>query len=464
MRRLVTAVAGVALSLAGGCAIGPDFSRPAVPEPAAWEQPAPVGESVANLPWWSIFGDPVLQNLIRSALAENRDVRIAAARVDEAAAALGFTRADQFPAFGYEASAGRARSSDRIDGVPGGTGTEYRAAGTLYWEIDIWGRVRRATESARAELLATEASQRGVTITLVAGVAQLYFALRDLDAQLAIAQRTLEGRKASTELISTRFRGGIVSELDVHQAEIEEASAAAAVPAFEREIVRVESALNVLLGRPPGAIPRGEPLDPARLPDAVPPGLPAGLLARRPDLVEAEQLAHAQMARVGIAQALRLPTLSLTAAGGLASSSIDDFSDSEAKFWSVGGNLVGPLFEFGKNKRRVEIEQARTEQAVLRYEGAVLNAFGEVETALAGVRSFAAEYDARHRQVEAAFAAARLSRARYDGGVTSYLEVLDIERSLFSAELAESQALQRRYDALVLLYKALGGGWSPPQE
>jgi multidrug efflux system outer membrane protein len=461
MRRLVKAVSGFALSLTAGCAIGPDFSRPAVPEPAAWVQPAPVRESIANLPWWSVFSDPVLQDLIRSALAENRDVRIAAARVDEAAAALGFTRADQFPSFGYDISAGRAETSDRIDGVPGGIGTEYRAAGTLSWEIDIWGRVRRATESARAELLATEASQRGVIITLIAGVAQLYFALRDLDAQLAITLRTLEGRRASTELITTRFRGGIVSELDVHQAEIEEASAAAAVPAFEREIVRVESALSVLLGRPPGSIPRGEPLDPARLPDEVPPGLPAELLARRPDLVEAEQLAHAQMARVGIAQALRLPTLSLTAAGGLASSDIDDFSDSKANFWSVGGNLVGPLFEFGKNQRRVEIEQARTEQAVLRYEGVVLSAFGEVETALASVRTYAVEYEARRRQVESAAAAARLSRARYDGGVTSYLEVLDIERSLFSAELAESEVLQRRYDALVQLYKALGGGWSP---
>jgi len=225
--------------------------------------------------------------------------------------------------------------------------------------------------------------------------------------------------------------------------------------------VRVESALGVLLGRPPGGIPRGAPLDPARLPREVPPGLPAELLARRPDLVEAEELAHAQMARIGVAQALRLPTLSLTAAGGLASSDLDDFSASDANFWSIGGNLAGPLFEFGRNRQRVEIEKARTEQAVLRYEGAVLNAFGEVETALAGVRTYAVEYEARRRQVEAAVAAARLSRARYDGGVTSYLEVLDIERSLFSAELAESQALQRRYDALVQLYKALGGGWNP---
>jgi multidrug efflux system outer membrane protein len=447
------------LAVLASCAIGPDFTRPAVPEPEAWRQAAPTGEAIANLPWWEVFRDPVLQELIGAALVENREVRIAAARVEEAAARLGFTRADQFPSLRYEANATRAESSERIDGVPGSLGETYSAAGTSYWEIDLWGRLRRATESARAELLATEAAERGVTITVVAGVAQLYFTLRDLDARLAIAQRTLVSRRDSTALIRTRFEGGVVSELDVHQAEIEEATAAAAVPAFERETVRVESALAVLLGRAPGDIPRGEPLDDARLPAEVPPGLPVELLARRPDLVEAEQRAHAQMARVGIAEALRLPTLSLTAAGGLASSDLDDFSDSSANFWSVGGNLTGPLFEFGKNKQRVEVERARTEQAVLRYEGAVLNAFSEVETTLAAVRTYAVEHAARRRQVAAALAAARLSRARYDGGVTSYLEVLDIERSLFNAELAETQTLQERYNALVELYKALGGGW-----
>jgi len=451
----------LALPLLASCALGPDFTRPDVDTPDAWRQPAGTGESIATLDWWMVFDDPVLQELIETALAENRDVRIAAARVDEAAAVLGFTRADQFPSFRYDASGGRAKTSDAIEGVPGTTANQYQAEATVFWEIDLWGRLRRSTESARAQLLATEASQHGVIISLVANIAQLYFTLSDLDDRLAISKRTLKSRGAATDLIDSRFKGGIVGELDLHQAEIEEAGAAAAVPAFERQIVQVETALAVLLGRPPAAIPRGRPLDPARLAATIPAGLPSDLLSRRPDLIAAQENAHAQMARIGVAEALRLPTLSLTAAGGLASTDIDDFTDSDAEFWSVGGSLFGPIFEFGKNKRRVEIERARTEQAVLQYESAVLSAFSDVENALAAVNTYAVEYTERGRQVEAARAAARLSRARYDGGVTNYLEVLDIERSLFSAELAASEALQNRYVALVQLYLALGGGWTP---
>jgi multidrug efflux system outer membrane protein len=327
------------------------------------------------------------------------------------------------------------------------------------WEIDLWGRLRRGTESARAELLATEAARDGVTISVVAAVADLYFQLRDLDSRLEISIRTLASRRDSLALIRTRFGGGIVSELDVRQAEIEEATAAAAVPAFERNIVAVENALSVLLGRAPGAIPRGATLDGERVLARAPAGLPAELLNRRPDVREAEERAHAQMARVGIAEALRLPTLTLTGTAGLQSSDFDDLGDSGADFWSIGGNLLGPLFEFGRNVRRVEVEKARTEQAILGYESAVLNAYRDVDDALTALQTGAAEYDARRRQVESARAAARLSRARYDGGVTSYLEVLDIERSLFNAELQVSSTLQQRYAALVQLYKALGGGW-----
>ena len=456
-----TSVVLLALLLLVSCALGPNFSRPGVETPETWRQPAGTGESIATLDWWVVFDDPVLQDLIKTALAENRDLRIAAARVDEAAAALGFTRADQFPSFRYDAFGGRAKTSDAIEGVPGATANEYQAEATVFWEIDLWGRLRRSTESARAQLLATEASQHGVVISLVASTTQLYFTLIDLDERLAISRRTLDSRHAATELIRSRFKGGIVGELDVHQAEIEEASAAVAVPSFEREIVSVETALAILLGRPPGDMPRGRPLDAARLATTIPAGLPADLLSRRPDLIEAEENAHAQMARIGVAEALRLPTLALTAAGGHASSDIDDFADSDAEFWSVGGSLFGPIFEFGKNKRRVEIERARTEQAVLRYENAVLTAFSDVENALAAVDTFAVEYAERVRQVESARAAARLSRARYDGGVTTYLEVLDIERSLFSSELALSETLQNRYTALVQLYLALGGGWTP---
>jgi multidrug efflux system outer membrane protein len=460
MRARLHAAFLLAVVALGGCALGPDFSRPDVAQPEAFRG-APAGESIANLPWWQVFDDTVLQELVRSALEENQDVRIAASRVEEAAAALGFVRAEQFPAFGIGAGAGRAETSEQRDGIPGTIASDFSVYANVSWEVDLWGRLRRATESARAELLATEAARQGVTISVVAAVADLYFQLRDLDNRLAISERTLASRRDSLDLIRTRFRGGIVSELDVRQAEIEEATAAAAVPIFERSIVAVENALSVLLGRPPGTIPRGAPLDGERVPATAPAGLPADLLNRRPDVREAEELAHAQMARVGIAEALRLPTLTLTGTAGLASSELDDLGESGADFWSIGGNLLGPLFEFGRNVRRVEVEQARTEQAILRYESTVLSAYRDVDDALAALGTGAAEYEARRRQVESARAAARLSRARYDGGVTSYLEVLDSERSLFSAELQASSTLQQRYTALVQLYKALGGGWDP---
>jgi multidrug efflux system outer membrane protein len=446
-------------SLLAGCAVGPDFTRPETPAVESWRQGAAAGEAIANLPWWQVFDDPVLVNLITTALDQNQDLLIASFRVEEAAAALGLTRADQFPSFGIGASAARTETSDRRTSVPGGIGEDYSVYASVSWEVDLWGRLRRSTESARAQLLATEAARTGVSISVVAAVADLYFQLRDFDNRLAIAQRTLESRRQSLDLIRTRFAGGIISELDVRQAEIEEATAAAAVPSLERSIAQVENALAVLLGRPPADIARGAALSVDAVPATAPAGLPSELIERRPDIRSAEELAHAQMARVGVAQALRFPTLTLTGAGGVASSDLDDLSESDANFWSIGADLFGPLFEFGKNKRRVEVERARTEQAILQYEKTVLVAFQEVEDALVALRTGANEYAARARQVESARAAAVLSRARYDGGVTSYLEVLDIERSLFDAELLASRALQQRYAALVRLYKALGGGW-----
>ncbi len=445
-------------ALAAGCALGPDFSRPATPGQAAYREGVS-GESIANLPWWEIFRDPVLHELVATALARNQDVLIAAQRVEEAAAALGFTRAEQFPSFGIGAGATRAETSDQRSSIPGTVGNDFVAYSSVSWEIDLWGRLRRATESARAELTATDAARAGVTISVAAAVADLYFQLRDLDNRLEISRRTLASRQETLELIRTRFRGGIVSELDVRQAEIEEATAAAAVPAFERSIAATENALSVLLARPPGRIPRGTPLSGDAIPVTAPAGLPSELLDRRPDVREAEELAHAQMARVGIAEALRWPTLTLTGSAGLSSDEFDNLSESDANFWSIGGDLFGPLFEFGRNLRRVEVERARTEQAILRYERTVLDAYREVDDALSALRSWAAEYEARVRQVESARSAALLSRARYDGGVTSYLEVLDSERSLFNAELLASSALQQRYAALVRLYKALGSGW-----
>ena len=457
MRRLLIALA-LLLAMAG-CTMGPDYMRPDLEPPAGFRQPSETEESLANLPWWEVFEDPALQELIRTALANNKDLQAAYWRVEEALARLGFTRADQFPSFGYQAGAGVTNPSNVTPPLPGDRSDDYLLGAGISWEIDLWGKLRRSTESARAELLATEWGRRAFTVSLVAEVARLYFLLRDFDGRLQVSRETLESRRGSTQLIRDRFEGGITSELDVRQAEIQEETAAASVPLFERQAAQVENALSVLLGRAPGPILRGRELLHQTLPTSAPAGLPSDLIQRRPDVLQQEALLHAQMARIGVAQALRFPQLNLTGSLGLRSGALSDLTSSDASFWSFGLDLLGPIFEFGKNKRRVEIERRRTEQTILAYESTVLEAFREVEDALIAIHTLREEYEARKRQVGSAQHAARLSRARYDGGVTSYLEVLDVERSLFEAELEASRTLQEHYSAVVSLYAALGGGW-----
>jgi multidrug efflux system outer membrane protein len=455
-------LAGTVSTLAAvSCNLGPDYKRPAIDTPAEFRASPAGGESVANLRWWDVFQDPVLRELIESALADNKDLLAAAWRVDEARAQLGFVKSQMWPSFGFQATAERVRPSEAALGFQFDEFSNYYAGANVSWEIDLWGKYRRSNEAARSELFATEWGRRALVVSLVAEVGRSYFLLRDLDARLQIAQQTLESRRASTELIRNRFEGGIVSELDVRQAEIEEATAEAAVPLFRRQIAQVENALSVLLGRSPGAIPRGLELQQQPLPEDPPPGLPSELLQRRPDVIRTEELLHAQMARIGVAQALRWPSLSLTGMLGLQSQELSDFTDGDT--WRVGAGLTAPLFQFGRNKRRVEVERARTEQAILGYEATVLDAFREVEDALVAARTLRAEYEARSRQLTAAQEARRLSRARYDGGVTSYLEVLDIERSLFQSQLDTSRTLQEHFSAMIDLYAALGGGWDPDE-
>jgi multidrug efflux system outer membrane protein len=450
----------------GGCAAGPDYERPELDVPQSYIQPVEQGESFANTPWWELFADEQLQELIRVALEENQDLGIAAARVEEFRAVLGVTRADQFPTVDITASGAQAEGSENvfpgnIPGVPNDKVENYRLSADVFFELDLFGRLRRSTEAARAQLLATEEAQRSITISLVASVASTYMLLRDLDAQIGIARRTERTRADSLGIIQARFDKGTVPKLDVNQAEIELAVAQAAVAVAERAVTQTENALAILLGRNPGAIPRGQTLEQQALPPAIPSGLPSELLQRRPDVLASEAQLAAQTARIGVAQAARWPSLSLTGALGFESDDLSTLTDSGSDFWSGGVGILAPVFNAGRNRSRVEIEKARTEQALLAYEQTVQRAFREVEDALVAVRTYRAEHEARRRQVAAARSAATLSRARYDGGVTSYLEVLDTERSLFSAELTESQTLRFYINAIIELYKALGGGWSP---
>ena len=448
--------------LLSGCMLGPDYQAPEIDSPDQFLEAGASGESIANLKWWELFDDPAMNELISVALEENRDLATAFSRIEEARARYGFERSDLFPTLGGGMQYNRGNTFPGQNVPIGSVQDLYVFAGQLNYEADIFGKVRRSTRAARAELLATEEAARAVMIALIADVASSYLLLRDLDTRLEISQRTVLTRQASLAIIQARYDNGIVPLLDVNQAEIEEADAAAQIASFERAIIETENLINVLVGRNPRPVLRERNRELQMSPPEVPAGLPSELLVRRPDVRQAEQSLSAQTERIGAAVAMRFPTLSLTGVLGLASNDLSDLNSGDAKIWSVGAGLFAPIFDAGKNKRRVEVERAKTEQALNRYEQTILQALREVEDALAGIRTYHDEATARHRQAEAARSASTLSRARYDGGVTSYLEVLESDRSLFRAELVESEVRREQLVSVVELYKALGGGWELP--
>ena len=458
--RLATIAIAVLLA---SCLVGPDYEQPDIETPEQFRQRISTGASISNMPWWQLFEDAQLERLIIIALEESKDLAIATARLDETRARLGFVRADQFPRLDGVADASRGNQLAQF--LPGvGIQNNYVLAAELSFEVDLFGRLRRSTEAAQAELLASENARITVLISLIADVAGTYFLLRDLDERHEIAARTLKTRRKSTQLVRARFDKGTVPKIDVNQAEIQEAQAAVQLAVFERQVIRTENLLNILLGRNPGPVVRGASIEDQVMLPEVPAGLPSELLERRPDVRAAEQLLAAQTARIGVAEALRFPSLSLTATAGYASTELSQLTDSNLAIWNIGANFFAPLFNAGQNKRRVEIEIARTEQLLNEYELTVLQAFREVEDALASIRTLRDESAARELQVRAARSAAFLSQARYFGGVTSYLEVLDTERSLFRTELAASAVRRAQLVAVVDLYKALGGGWLPASE
>lgn len=472
-RRLaVTALALLGL-LAGGCVLGPNYQRPEIPAPPAWRDlSAEEARTLANTPWWEMFDDPQLQELIRIAIAENKDVLIATERIEEARARYGFTRADLYPRVDANGTVGHLHTSEGslVHTPEGDFGTDdgrdseiFVASADVSWEIDFFGRVRRATEAERALLLATEESRRSVVLTLVADVAEAYLELRDFDRRLEIARRTIGSLQGSLQLANDRFEGGLTSELDMRQADAELRSVEAVVFDLERLIAMKENQLSVLLGRSPGAVVRGRPLDDQRRPGDVPAGLPAELLDRRPDIRAAEHTLAAATANIGEAKALLFPRISLTGSFGLASTEIDNFFD--ATSWNLLGNLLQPIFNAGQNKRRVEIAESRQRQMLYEYQRTILLAFQETEDALVAYRMTGEEHRAQTARVVAIRKVLDLSETRYRGGVTAYLEVLDAQRSLFGAELDEAAAFGDHLVWLVRLYKALGGGWpAAPQE
>ena len=443
-----------------GCMLGPKYQRPSVESPNVY-QLSTSNDSTINLKWWELFNDPELDTLIRIALAQNKDVRIAASRIEQARAVLGFSKANQYPVIGYNAGAstGNFSGTQKFSDVS----NNFFASANLQWEIDFWAKYRSLTEASRADLLATEYAKRSIEIAIISDVAYTYFLLLDYIERLAIAERTLLSRQSTTELFKLRYEKGIIPELDLNQAQIQEAIAAATVPEYQRAVAQTRNALQVLLGRNPQPMAINSSLIAQQIPPEIPTGIPSSILDRRPDILQAEQYIVEQNAYISYAQALRLPSISLTGMAGSAGADLTAFTTGGLG-WSAAGGLFGPIFNFGKNKKRVEIERIKTEEAVIQYESVVLQAFREVEDALVEVETYQRQVAINETQYIAAINANKLSRERYDGGVTSYLEVLDTERTLFSIELELAFTRQAYLAAYVKLYKALGGGWIDPSE
>ncbi|MCD6597845.1 MAG: efflux transporter outer membrane subunit [Bacteroidales bacterium] len=445
-----------------GCAVGPNFQKPEIESPEYFSYDSLRADTVLNLRWWELFKDDQLIALIDTTIINNKDIQIAASRVVEARYVLGYTKANQWPVIGYSGNA-QGTNID-LSGNSGSQVNSFSALGNVNWEIGFWGKYRRANEASREELLATQYAHRAVMISLISEVASTYFLLLDFNSRLEIAKRTLDSRLEGLSIMQSKFDHGTIPELELNQAEIQEAIAASAIPNFQRNIAQTEHALSVLLGKNPGSILEINTLVDQKAPPDIPGGIPSDLLERRTDVMEAEHIYAAQNARIGVAQAMRWPSFNLTAGMGVASTDLSTLLSGASLAWSVGGGFVGPIFNFGRNKRRVQIERQKTEQALLNYENTVLNAFRDVEDALIEVHTYKYELNARIRQSNAAQNANILSQKRYSGGVTSYLEVLDSERTFFNSELATSETYRNRLNSYVKLYKALGGGWISPEE
>ncbi len=447
-------------ALLSGCRMGPDYERPALPEPVEYRASEEAGESIANLPWWELYQDTVLQRLIQEGLDNNLQLRESMAKIAEARAALGIARADQYPTLAV-VGLGFMQGTPQADTVS--SFDYFKAAIGASWEVDLYGRIARSNEAAQQSLLATEEAYRAVTISLIGDIGEAYLVLRDLDARLEVSRQTVELRRNAVDIISVRAAGGLIREVDVARARIELADALAAVTALERGVEQTENALSLLLGQPPKDIARGQALVDQDIPPSVPAGLPSELVQRRPDVLAAERALHAQTARIGVAEAARWPSFSLTGNLGIKSTALGE-ARSNNFFLNIGGNIAGAILDAGRRQSAVDVEIARAEQALANYQLSVVNAFREVEDALIAVETFQNEYDVRLLQLDAALEALDVANVLYEEGLVDLMVVLDLQRSVFSTQLRVSEVLQLHHTSVVGLYRALGGGWNPPED
>jgi multidrug efflux system outer membrane protein len=457
------AASGLTLALLTGCAVGPNYKQPPVTAPDAYREvqgpPAPAA-SIADQPWWDIFGDPVLEQLIDQALQTGYDVQIAAARVAEARARAGIARSEFWPQIDTGGGWARGRQSVYVPPFSTATRDAFSVNVNFGWELDIWGRIRRLNEAAKAQYLATEDARRGVLLSLVSEVATTYFSLRELDAELEISKKTVAAFQETYDLYKRKLDEGAASAIEAAYAEAALGQVAAQVPEIERRIESTENQLSLLLGRSPGPIPRGETIAAQPLPREVPAGLPSELLQRRPDVRQSEQQLIAANALVGVATANFFPRLSLTGFFGAVGPELDNFFYPAGKTWTIAAGLLGPLFQGGRLRSEYDATYAQWEQARVQYEQTVTGAFAETTTVLYARQKIEASVSELERTVKAYGVMVRLATLRYDSGLADYFEVLYSMQQLFPAEIALART---RLDLLidyVDIYKALGGGWN----
>jgi outer membrane protein, multidrug efflux system len=457
-----SAVLTLILASLAGCTLGPDYARPDIDTPAAWRIEDPGTNDLASSEWWRQFNDPALDTLVEESLRGNLDVRIAAARVDQFLGALNATRSQLYPQIGYGAEASRAQAS-RVGQPPLPPGADpffslYQASLGTAWQVDLFGRVRRLGEAAQAQVYASEQAQRGVVLTLVGNVAASYIGLRALDRQLEIAKATSANFNETARIFDLRFKAGIVSKTEVMQITSQAQQAKAAIPAFEQAIAAQENLISILLGRNPGPIARGKTIDQLVTPQ-IPSGLPSTLLSRRPDILQAEQNLVAANANVGAAKALYFPNISITGLLGSVSTAFSDLFTDPASAMFIGAGVTGPVFTFGGIKGQVKSAEAQKQQALLVYRLTVLNAFRETDDALTGSLKKASEVAEQQKRVDALREFARLSKLRFEKGMTGYLDVLVAENELFSADLAAVRLRADKNIQVINVYRAMGGAW-----
>ena len=436
-----------------GCLVGPKYKKPEDPNATGYRNGTANADtlaSVVNVKWFDLFNDEVLKGLINQGLANNYDMKIAMARIERTRAELGYTKADLLPAVGYGATVNSNEKSF----------TPSNASASLSWELDFWGKIRHENRAVQNELLASEEGRKVILSNLVSDIAVAYFQLRDFDNRLIISQNTLETRKKTFEIINKRFLAGYVSEVDKVQIEQQVAIAEATIPAIKRQITDLENTISILIGQAPGPIERGKTNMELQVANNIPVSIPSILLKNRPDVNQAERNYIVSNERIGVAQAMRFPSFNIAAIAGFANSSVSSLFDGSSYLQNASASVAGPIFNFGKNRRRVEIYRQIAEESRLFYQKTCLVAVAEVEQSLQNVKTYKEEWEARNKQVMAARKNLELSEARYYNGYVSYLEVLEIQRSLFEAELSLSELTQDQLSSMIQLYRALGGGWN----